>query len=419
MRPDDGLKRAPSHAQAPLRSRHRPTAACTPLPCAREALALTRAGYAVLPLWWTNPDGTCGCGLPHDDRPRDRGKHPIGKLAHHGWRSASRDSGIVGDWWATSPTANIGNRTDESHIVVDVDQRNRGHETLAYLEATHEALPTTAIVDTPDGWHIYLATTRPVRTRGLGPGLELLGTGKYAVAPPSRTYGTYRWRGGTLVAVADLPRAPVWLLKFQMERELSSGPSRPPTCVRLPGWLPEYLPRSQRRPMLVRLAGWLRTEGRDEGDIIVMLTSVRDARCERPGEITDAYLTRLARYIIGRPRGAQRPELRVELERLAATWIDRNATRDRRVLLDAVVPLAFQQGGGDRIHLAVRSIAVLARVATRTATRALRSLEARGVLEAIRRARCGDEAASEYRLSHSSPPPPEGEERGVGNRGDS
>jgi hypothetical protein len=343
----------------------------------RAALDLVRAGYAVLPL---------AAGE----------KRPLGAIAQHGYRSATRDAAVVARWWRDHASANVGIRTGNAHVVVDVDRRHGGHETLAALEAAHGALPADAAVDTPGGWHLYLASSLAARTHELGPGVELLATAKYAVAPPSITYGVYRWRGGTVVPVADLPAAPAWLLALRPERP---RPRDDTPSVRLPRWLPDRVARGARHTMLTRLAGWLRGAGYTEDEIVATLSVVRDTRCEQSTAVTDRYIARLARYIADRPAGRHASDLREALTRVASAWTDRTAARDRRVLLDAVVPIVRQHGTTERIPISIRTVVVMGRVARLTASRALRSLAARGVLVPVRGARHGDDHAAEWGVS--------------------
>jgi Bifunctional DNA primase/polymerase, N-terminal len=363
------------------------------------ALALVDAGYAVLPLWGVRADGTCACGDPHERRPRDRGKHPLGALAEHGYKSASRDPRTVEAWWRDSRAANVAVATGDGFVIVDVDRRNGGHVVLAALEARYGALPRDAGVLTAGGEHVYLACTTAERTRGLGDGLELLAARKYAVAPPSVTYGTYCWRHAELVAVTDLPPAPAWLLNLRPEREArprdEQGDSRP---LRLPRWVPARIRVGERHTMLARVGGWLRGAGYAESDILLTLLRVRDERCDHASDIIDADVTRLARYIITKPAGSRR-DVRAEFERIAATWTDRNAARDRRVRVAAVAVLVNQQQQPERVHLATRSIAKLARMSPRTASHALLSLAARSVLQVARVARPGDDEAAEFIVS--------------------
>lgn len=168
------------------------------------ALEYSRIGLFVLPL---------------------RGKDPDGSLAPNGVYSATTSEAAVRSWWARRPMANVGIAIDEGRLagcrIVDVDIRNGGDRTLAALEAEHGSLPISLRQRTgANGAHVALRFGEGALRSKLGPGLELLGPGRYFVAAPSahpETRRPYEWVVGPEDTIAD---APSWL------RELASR-SRP------------------------------------------------------------------------------------------------------------------------------------------------------------------------------------------------
>jgi putative DNA primase/helicase len=80
------------------------------VPCTdnlHAALALARRSFAVFPIWYM-ADGRCACGgIKHCKA----GKHPIGKLAPHGFKNATTDATTIKRWWSECPNANIGVET--------------------------------------------------------------------------------------------------------------------------------------------------------------------------------------------------------------------------------------------------------------------------------------------------------------------
>jgi hypothetical protein len=72
-----------------------------------------------------------------------RGKSP---LTEHGFRDASTDTDAIGEWWSRFPDANVAIPTGSVSrlVVLDVDPRHGGNESLAALEAKHSSLPTTS-----------------------------------------------------------------------------------------------------------------------------------------------------------------------------------------------------------------------------------------------------------------------------------
>ena len=66
------------------------------------ALKWADRGFAVFPL-----------------KPRD--KEPLGSVVPHGFQDATRDPGVIRDWWRREPKANIGLRTGEGKFVLDLE----------------------------------------------------------------------------------------------------------------------------------------------------------------------------------------------------------------------------------------------------------------------------------------------------------
>jgi hypothetical protein len=105
-------------------------------------------------------------------------------------------------------------------LVIDVDAKNGagGPASVHRLEAAYGPLPATATVRTPnDGHHVYYAVPADTPLCGISnllqrlafSGIELIGDGRYVVAPPSAlASGSYRW---TRCPGQGLAVAPVWL----------------------------------------------------------------------------------------------------------------------------------------------------------------------------------------------------------------
>ena len=165
----------------------------------RKAHALQYAARG-LPVVRMHPvrDGRCACA---DGKACDRpGKHPS---TPHGVKDATTDRGQIKSWWAASPDANIGIATGSASriLVLDIDPRNNGEETLARLTTELGPLPDTITAITGGGGRhlIFKHPSFPVRkdTTGklLGPGVDVLSDGCIMVAPPSRHASgkRYRW----------------------------------------------------------------------------------------------------------------------------------------------------------------------------------------------------------------------------------
>ena len=138
----------------------------------------------------------------------------------------------VRHWLADHPDANLAIVTGalSGLVVLDVDPRHGGTESLEKWERTHGALPTTVESRTGGGGrHLYFAHPgREIRNRvGLAPGLDLRGDGGVIVAPPSihPSGEPYRWIPGRSPDDLDPVRMPDWLLAIALDGE-GEAPSR-------------------------------------------------------------------------------------------------------------------------------------------------------------------------------------------------
>lgn len=150
------------------------------------ALGYAAAGLPVLPL-------------------EPSGKRPLGG---NGKDHATTDRDTIAEWWSRWPHANVGVRPLAGLVVLDVDPRHGGADTIAELQQRHDILPPTLTAETGSGgWHIWLAYTGPTRGR-IADGVDVKTTTGYLVAPPSvhECGGTYRW-----VDQSPTAPAPQWV----------------------------------------------------------------------------------------------------------------------------------------------------------------------------------------------------------------
>lgn len=157
-------------------------------------------------------DGGCSCGNENCDRP---GKHP---MTPHGVKDASNEITVIANWWnETQGLPNVGIATGavSKIVVVDIDVKSGGMETLAVWKQEHGEMPKTPTVKTPTGGlHVYFKYPdgKEVGSKtGIAPGIDIRGNGGQVVAPPSvhANGGKYEW----LVTLATpLAEIPAWLL---------------------------------------------------------------------------------------------------------------------------------------------------------------------------------------------------------------
>ncbi len=176
------------------------------------ALAYATRGWSVVPIH-AMEEGVCSChrrGCP------SVAKHPRIRWGSRMTERASRE--LVARWWARWPGANLGIVTGAiaGVVVLDVDPRSGGEQTVAVLEAEWGVLPATWIVQTGGGGrhHWFAMGEQSVATMTLGPGLDLKGEGGLVVVPPSRHASgePYVWAAGRSPDDITLAPVPEWLI---------------------------------------------------------------------------------------------------------------------------------------------------------------------------------------------------------------
>jgi hypothetical protein len=183
----------------------------------RAVLKYAELGWRVVPVHDVRA-GRCSCGA---GRCASTAKHPRLKS----WKDqATTDRATIRAWWNRWPQANIGILAEPRSrlVVLDVDPRNGGDESLSELEREYGPLPATLVCDTGGGGrHYYFRLPRSGRLgRSLGRGIDVQWGGALVIAPPSLhvSGGRYDWkRDLASAALADLPHW-VELLAASSER---------------------------------------------------------------------------------------------------------------------------------------------------------------------------------------------------------
>jgi hypothetical protein len=133
------------------------------------ALAYLARGWSVIPV-----------------RPRD--KRPI--VPWQGYQQERPTPPEIGRWWARWPDANVGVVTGALSrlVVLDVDPRHGGDDSLRQWVRSHDQLPRTVEARSGGGGrHLYFAHPGGIvhNRVDLMPGLDVRGDGGLIVAPPS------------------------------------------------------------------------------------------------------------------------------------------------------------------------------------------------------------------------------------------
>jgi hypothetical protein len=222
-----------------------------------------------------------------------RGKRPLVPWLEFQHRAATRSE--IDGWYRHWPDANVGVVTGRVSglVVVDVDDRHGGAESLAALELDHGFLPRTVEAATGGGGrHYYFAHPgAAVASRvGLAPGIDVRGDGGCVVAAPSvhPSGRRYAWVAGHGPDEVPLASAPDWL---QRGRSRSGHP--------LAHWrrlAREGVAEGERNATLASLAGHLLWHGVDPDVTLELLLAWNQARCAPP--LADDEVARVVTSIV-------------------------------------------------------------------------------------------------------------------------
>lgn len=233
-------------------------------------------GWPVIPLHSVK-DGKCTCRLK--DKCENKGKHPRVK----DWgNKASTSERVIVDWWRRWPDANIGIPTGaiSGLVVLDIDPRHGGDDSLYELEQKHGPLPNTAEAVTGSGGrHFYFKHPgRTVRNKaGLDglPGLDIRGDGGFVVAPPSlhESGRRYEWEGSAHPEDTPRENLPPWLSGLVTDRAAEVKRAAP---------VGETIKDGERNATLISLAGSMRYRGFSEDAIYKALQIENQGKCKPP-----------------------------------------------------------------------------------------------------------------------------------------
>lgn len=243
-----------------------------------------RLGWRVFPAAWPE-NGGCSCYRKGScDSP---GKHPL----FRGWQQeATCECNRILAWARRFPRANVGVTTGAASgiVVLDVDPRHGGEESLAELEARYGPLPETVEVLTGGGGrHLYFKHPgSPVPNKvAVAPGLDIRGDGGFVVGPGSlhasgRHYVFEVTHGPEDVALATLPSWVVELLRTAGAAPRGGRVYRSPLAELAKG----PIPIGQRNDALARLAGFLLRHLPDPYLAYELLLAWVDARWAREAD---------------------------------------------------------------------------------------------------------------------------------------
>ena len=191
----------------------------------------------------------------------------------------------LGRWFKRWPDANIAVVTGalSGLIVLDVDPRHGGGDSLAALERRHGALPETVeAISGGGGRHIYFSHPGgTVHNRvGLLPGIDLRGDGGVIIVPPSLhpSGRHYEWKVSHHPEDLDPVPLPPWLLTLL--KGAGGHPGHPAAFWR--GLIRGGVAEGQRNNSIASITGHLLWRGVDPVVIKELLLCWNRVRCRPP-----------------------------------------------------------------------------------------------------------------------------------------
>ncbi len=259
----------------------------------KEALDYAKRGWPVI-LTYGLKNGVCTCS--DGSKCQHPGKHAIPGCSQ---KDATTDPDIIDKWIIKTeklcPNIGILTGTASGLIVLDIDVRHDGDESLRLIQESKGALPITLVAKTGGGGeHYYFKHPGNLFIRtsigSIGPGIDVKadsGDGKlsgYVLAPPSVTSDVYEWRNKNL----PIASPPDWLLNLIVfeEEERSARFEAAQEIV-----------EGHRHDFLLSRAGKLRHDNWSYESILQALVSENKAKCRPP--LDESEVERIAKDIIG------------------------------------------------------------------------------------------------------------------------
>lgn len=212
-----------------------------------------------------------------------RAKNPLVPWTELQHRRAGEDE--IRGWFAHWPRANVGVVTGavSGLVVLDVDPRHEGDESLAAWEREHGPLPRTVEAITGGGGrHVYFAHPGGLvhNKVGLAPGIDLRGDGGMIVAPPSvhPSGRRYAWEVDHHPDETPLAPLPDWLAR--RVAEAPGGRGHP-----LAHWrelVRAGVAAGERNSTIASFAGHLLWHGVDPQVALELMLAWNRARCRPP-----------------------------------------------------------------------------------------------------------------------------------------
>lgn len=235
---------------------------------------------------------------------------------------ATTDPIVAHEWWSgKNRLFNIGVVMGEQAGIIDIETDNHGttngeDSLMAYVNESSSTLPRTWTFKSGSGGiHRLFRCDHPIASgAGILPGVDVRANGGYAVFPPSvhPNGNLYKWLDGQNPSAmpegpADLPDCLIRLLTKKAQTD------------KIRFELPERIPDGERDSTLFKMASSLRAQEYTEDEILSMLQTVNEGRCDPP--LTDKQLEKICKSVGKFERGSTRskklktPELKIKSAR--------------------------------------------------------------------------------------------------------
>jgi len=200
--------------------------------------------------------------------------------------AASTNHNTIEGWWKERPDANIGIVTGRTSriVVLDVDPRNGGGESLAELIKKYGDIPNT-ITALSGGGGVHYYFSHPggnIKSKAFGPdypGLDIEADNGCIIAPPSlhKTREKYRWVEGLEPQCTEMAPLPGWILDQVRKKKTKGRKSQSDQLSQTPVFTKGY-----RNNSMIRAGGSLHQFCCTETEILQHLMLFNQNRCDPP-----------------------------------------------------------------------------------------------------------------------------------------
>lgn len=247
---------------------------------AESAIKYAKLGFKIVMLHGINKEGNCTCSKGASCK--NSGKHPI----YSGWeeKATSSEKQLVLEF-EDHPYANIGFATGYNFLVLDIDKKHGGYESIK----EYGKLTKTVSVKTGGGGsHHYYKIPKGINISnkvGLIPGVDIRSKGGFVVAPTSihKSGTSYQWIKEYSIADIEMVEPDSWLIALITNKKKSFVE------------VPEIIEEGSRNAVMASIAGSLRRKGLSHQAILAALLAENENRCNPP--LDDSEVENIARSI--------------------------------------------------------------------------------------------------------------------------